>query len=81
MSFLITTWLQFKNFIKGLLEKPALSAPYSQYEEINFKIMLVGKSYSGKTAFIDTLCQSKANSSSLSTSTTEDKNYTETPGN
>ena len=61
-----------------MLEKPTLSSPYAQYEELAYKIMLIGKSYSGKTAFIDSLCQTKINSSSLSE--VETKSYGETPG-
>ena len=60
------------------MEKPTLSAPYAQYEEVPYKVMLIGKSFSGKTAFIDSLCQHKINSSSLSDD--DSKSYGETPG-
>ena len=40
--------------------------------------MLIGKSYCGKTAFIESLCQTKVNASSLTDN--EAKNYGETPG-
>lgn len=66
---------KIKNF--GLLEKPALSAPYSQYEEANFKVLILGKSFCGKTAFVESLCFS--NSSSFYKSTETEK-YIETPG-
>ncbi len=62
----------------GLLEKPTLAAPYSQYDEVNYKILIIGKSFSGKTTFLDTLCQSKTNASSNFENDSE--NYDETSG-
>ncbi|CAF0711664.1 unnamed protein product [Brachionus calyciflorus] len=52
----------------GLLEKPTLSSPFSQYEEVNFKILLLGKSFCGKTTFIQSITSSN------------NEEYIETPG-
>jgi len=69
---------KLKNF--GLLEKPTLASPYNQYQEVNYKIMLIGKSFCGKTTFIDSMCNGKQTSSSLNTNFTNKKDYCETPG-
>ena len=68
------------------MERPALSAPYLHYEEVNYKVLLVGKGSCGKTSLIETLCPSKTSMSSLRSATGNDasetsKNcYPETPG-
>ena len=59
----------------GLLEKPAFAPQYSQYEEIGFKILLIGKSFCGKTTLIESLSQNKR--ASLDADITD---YRETPG-
>jgi GTPase SAR1 family protein len=56
-----------------LLEKPPLEPPYSQYEEYNFKVLLIGKSFCGKTTLLESLCLNK------STTFGQDA-YKETPG-
>jgi hypothetical protein len=61
----------------GLLEKPTLAAPYSQYDEVNYKILIIGKSFCGKTSFLDTLCQSKTAALNIEN---ESNNYDETSG-
>jgi GTPase SAR1 family protein len=67
------------------LEKPTLAAPYLHYEEVNYKVLLVGKGSCGKTSFIETICSPKTYISSLR-SDADDINdsgnhfYPETPG-
>jgi hypothetical protein len=63
--------------IIGLLEKPTLAVPYSQYDEVNYKILIIGESFSGKTTFLDILCQSKTNSPNFEN---DCYNYDETSG-
>jgi len=63
----------------GLLEKPTLSAPFTQYQEVNYKIMLIGKSFSGKSSIIESLCNKKPNETLTLNSNAS--NYCETPGN
>lgn len=58
----------------GLLERPSLPTAYSSFEEVSYKILLIGKSNCGKTAFIESLFKSNQN---LSRTTI---NYGETPG-
>lgn len=69
---------KLKNF--GLLEKPTLASPFTQYQEVDYKIMLIGKSYSGKTTFVDSLSNKRHNVSSLNPMIPMDKTYCETPG-
>ena len=58
-----------------------MAAPYTQYQEVNYKIMLIGKSFSGKTCFIESMCNSKQTDSSSSNALApSDKSYRETPG-
>lgn len=65
---------------KGLLEKPTL-APTFQFKEVSFKISITGKSYVGKTSFINSLCSNKQHISSLLNETRIEANYyNETPG-
>lgn len=66
----------------GLLEKPTLSAPFTQYQEVNYKIMLIGKSFSGKSSIVESLCNKKLSTSSCfaSNSNSVEKGYSETPG-
>jgi hypothetical protein len=59
--------------IKGLLEKPPLAPPYSQYEEVDFKVLLIGKSFCGKTTLLESLCLNKS-------TTFGQDSYRETPG-
>jgi GTPase SAR1 family protein len=70
---LILQSVQHNNKIKkfGLLERPSLPTSYSHFEEMKYKIMLMGKSNSGKTSFIESLCRSNE---------AFNGNYGETPG-
>ena len=56
----------------GLLERPSLPPSYSHFEEVKYKIMLMGKTNSGKTAFIESLCNNSESNNGT--------NYYETPG-
>lgn len=69
---------KLKNF--GLLEKPTLASPFTTYQEVDYKIMMIGKSFSGKTSFIESLSNKKQNVSSLNTIISREKTYCETPG-
>jgi hypothetical protein len=71
---------RLKNF--GLLEKPALASPYSQYQEACYKVVLIGSSSCGKTAFLGSLtCPKAADTSSLlSQESHGTRKYSETPG-
>ncbi len=67
----------------GLLEKPALASPYSQYQEVCYKVMLIGSSFCGKTSFLESLTFSRAaNSNSLKAQEhlAKTEKYSETPG-
>ena len=71
--------VQCNNKIKkfGLLERPSLPPTYSHFEEMKYKIMLMGKTNVGKTAFIESLCRHNENSSN---NNNNGNNYYETPG-
>lgn len=69
---------RLKNF--GLLEKPTIAAPYTQYQEVCYKILLIGKSFSGKTCFIESMFNSNQTELSLNTKKSTEKSYCETPG-
>ena len=58
----------------GVLEKPTLAAPYTLYDEVSFKVLILGNSFCGKTSFLDAICQKKAVTSDSGTE------YVETPG-
>ena len=68
--------VQHNNKIKkfGLLERPSLPPSYSHFEEMKYKIMLMGKTNVGKTAFVESLCRNSENINKNNSS------YYETPG-
>ena len=57
------------------MERPSLEIS-NNYEEIKYKILLIGKSNCGKTAFIESLFGRKSETESMSS-----MSYRETPGN
>lgn len=63
----------------GILEKPALAPPYSQYEELSFKLALIGNSFSGKTSFLESLFRARP-TTLLSNEAHPSLDYIETPG-
>jgi REM2 and Rab-like small GTPase 1 len=63
----------------GLLEKPTLASPNNHYEEVPYKIVIIGKEFSGKTSFLNSLCKSRFNSALLTDEDGSNK-YKETPG-
>ena len=72
---------RLKNF--GLLEKPTIPSPYSQYQEACYKVILIGSSFCGKTTFLESLtCPRAANTNSLvgQEFLSGTKKYSETPG-
>ena len=69
---------KLKNF--ALLEKPTLS-PAFQFKDINFKISIIGKNYTGKTSFVNSLCFNNYNTSLFREDNVSDTSvYFETPG-
>ena len=45
-------------------------------KEVNYKIMMIGKSFSGKTSFVESICQTNPNDADNK----DVKDYIETPG-
>jgi hypothetical protein len=64
----ILSSIKYNDRIKrfGLLERPQLSHKYSNYEIMDYKIMLMGKSNTGKTTFIESIFETKQNLNCIS---------------